>query len=623
MGIIDKTTKATEHKLIDNLIAIWKKVKPSKTYWRIAIPTGLFILSQVKSWKWAEVVASYAQKQIEGSSCPFCWEVLSALATELTDTARWELVGVGFALLIIITYAFGKESNAKEHKEVLEKAIDNTTQNNYFVTELNRKNQEIDGLKEQLTQASENEQLKLSYEIEELIVEKEQWEVKAKTLQERLSESNMEVVEKVREILDNQGIDEALVYLESIDFDQHEKQSQEYAKALLIKADLYDMNNEHQKAKETYLKSIKFHRTFSNSLDFVNYLSRQNSDIEALKELKIMELELELSENEKIVILGSLANRYSKQNELTKAEWAYNEVLALRRALAETNSSVYKPDVAMTLNNLGVLYSNRNELIKAEEAYNEALELYRVLAETNPSAYKPDIAMTLNNLANLYRARNEQTKAEEVYSEALVLYRALAENNPSAYKSYVARTLNNLAVLYSDRNELTRAEEAYNESLELRKALAETNPSAYKPDIAMTLNNLANLYSDRNEQIKAEKAYIETLELYRVLAETNSSAYKPYVALTLNNLALLYSDRNELTKAKKAYNEALELYRALAQKNFMAYGIELARSIIIGVYSVGFSKENLDESEKILKEFDGVYMAEQLLRFIEQIRNGK
>jgi len=64
----------------------------------------------------------------------------------------------------------------------------------------------------------------------------------------------------------------------------------------------------------------------------------------------------------------------------------------------------------------------------------------------------------------------------------------------------------------------------------------------------------------------------------------------------------------------------LELRRALAKNNPSAYSIDLARTIIIGVYSVGLPKENLDEAEEILKGFDGVYMAEQLLSYIEQIR---
>ncbi|CAA6807533.1 MAG: Unknown protein, partial [uncultured Sulfurovum sp.] len=134
------------------------------------------------------------------------------------------------------------------------------------------------------------------------------------------------------------------------------------------------------------------------------------------------------------------------------------------------------------------------------------------------------------------------------------------------------------------------------------------------------LGSIANGYYKQNQFLEAEEAYNEALELYRALAQNNPSAYNPYVATTLNNLAILYSDRNELGKAEEAYNEALELRRALAQNNPSAYGIDLARTIIVGVYSVNQAKENLDEAEAILKRYEGVYMAEQLLGFINELR---
>jgi len=574
VSVVNKITKVTEHKIIGNIIAIWKKIKPSKTYWTIAIPLGLGIFSQAKSWKIAGILASYAEKQVKGSEYPWLWEILSAIASEFNDEANCSVVAVGLVVLLIVTYAFGKESSAKEQTEVLEKAIDNTKTNNYFVQELTRKNEEIESLREKLNGISEDERLALSYEIERLTQEKEAWEEKAKVLQERLNESDIEIVKEVEEILNTQGIDEVLAYLESIDFDHHEEKNREYAKALLIQADLYNMKNEHQKAKEHYEKSIRFYRTFSNSLDFVNYLFQQNMHKEAIRELKIMKLELDLTENEKIMLLVSLGNSYAKQNRLKKSEEVYNEALGLYRALAQNNPSAYNPNVATTLNNLAVLYSARNELKKAEEAYNEALVLRRALVQNNLSAYNPDMAMTLNNLANLYSDRKELDKAEEMYNEALTLYKALAQNNPSAYNPYVAMTLNNLAVLYQDRNELNKAEEVYYEALGLYRALAKKNPSDYNPNVAMTLNNLV----------------------------------------------ILYRAKNELDKAEEAYNEALALYRALSQNNLSTYGIDLARIIIVGVYSVGLAKENLDEAEEILKVFEGVYEAEKLLENIKELR---
>ncbi|HFU75495.1 MAG TPA: hypothetical protein ENK66_04540 [Arcobacter sp.] len=77
--IIDKMIKATEHKLIANLISLWKKIKPSKTYWTVAIPTVVFILSQAKSWKIATVIALYAESQVLVSDYPLFWSIVNAV----------------------------------------------------------------------------------------------------------------------------------------------------------------------------------------------------------------------------------------------------------------------------------------------------------------------------------------------------------------------------------------------------------------------------------------------------------------------------------------------------------------------------------------------------------------
>ena len=118
MGIGNWVTKLTEHKIIDNLIAIWKKIKPSKTYWTVAIPTVAFILSQARSWRVADVIASYAERQVESSSHPLFWEIVNAIAIEFYDTASWELVWLGIGILLIITYAFIKEIDKKHQEEI-------------------------------------------------------------------------------------------------------------------------------------------------------------------------------------------------------------------------------------------------------------------------------------------------------------------------------------------------------------------------------------------------------------------------------------------------------------------------------------------------------------------------
>ena len=117
MCIGNKVTKLTEHKIIDNLITIWKKIKPSKTYWTVAIPIVAFILSQARSWKVADVIASYAEKQVDSSSYPLFWEIVNAIAIEFYDTASWELVWLGIGVFLFVTYAFIKEKNLEYQKE--------------------------------------------------------------------------------------------------------------------------------------------------------------------------------------------------------------------------------------------------------------------------------------------------------------------------------------------------------------------------------------------------------------------------------------------------------------------------------------------------------------------------
>jgi Tfp pilus assembly protein PilF len=184
----------------------------------------------------------------------------------------------------------------------------------------------------------------------------------------------------------------------------------------------------------------------------------------------------------------------SDNNEMGGAKQAYEEALQIYRQLAEKNPDVYRPDVAMTLNNLGALLYANNEMGGAKQAYEEALMIRRQLAEKNPDVYRPDVAMTLNNLGALLYANNEMGRAKQAFEEALMIYRQLAEKNPDVYRPYVAMTLNNLGNLLSDNNEMGGAKNAYEEALMIRRQLAEKNPKVYNLDAATTDINIGLFY---------------------------------------------------------------------------------------------------------------------------------
>jgi len=300
--------------------------------------------------------------------------------------------------------------------------------------------------------------------------------------------------------------------------------------------------------------------------------------------------------------------RFLQKNNFYKlAEDTYQNVLKIYRQLAKENPQVYKPDVAMTLNNLALIVAANNQRhVEAEKLYQEALKFYRQLAKENPQVYLPDVATTLNNLANLVSDNNQRrAEAEKLYKEALKIRRQLANDNPQVYKPYVAGTLNNLAILVADNNQRrAEAEKLYREALKTYRQLAKDNPQIYLPYVAGTLNNLANLVADNNQRrAEAEKLYQEALNIYRQLAKENPQVYLPDVAMTLNNLAnLVKADNQRRAEAETLYREALKIYRQLAKENPQVYLPDVATTLNNLANLVQANNQRRAEAEKLYKE---------------------
>ena len=66
--------------------------------------------------------------------------------------------------------------------------------------------------------------------------------------------------------------------------------------------------------------------------------------------------------------------------------------------------------MAMPLNNLGNLLCVTNDFKQAQAYFEEALEIYRELAKQNPEVYKPYVALTLNNSGILLYDTNDLSK---------------------------------------------------------------------------------------------------------------------------------------------------------------------------------------------------------------------
>ena len=319
------------------------------------------------------------------------------------------------------------------------------------------------------------------------------------------------------------------------------------------------------------------------------------------------------------MILNNLGMLLKDTYELQKAQACYEEALQMYRELSGKNPEAYKPYVAMILNNLASLLRNIRELQQAQACYEEALQIRRELAGQSPEPYRPYVATTLNNLGNLLYSTNELQQAQACYQEALQIYRELSGKNPEAYMPYVATTLNNLGILLKDTNEHKQARAYYDEALEIYRELSNQNPEAYRSYVAMSLNNLGSLLQATNEHRQARAYYDEALEIYRELAKCNPFVYSPNVAMTLNSLFVLYLSQKRKEEAEKAYQEAHDIYQELAGKHPRAYEIDYA-----GILGVGFAffskpKEDLEEAKAILDKYPEHPKAQELQSIIEQL----
>jgi tetratricopeptide (TPR) repeat protein len=181
---------------------------------------------------------------------------------------------------------------------------------------------------------------------------------------------------------------------------------------------------------------------------------------------------------------------HQRQNHFSKARQGYEKAFAIAREASDN------PLVAKTLNDLGVLNCNEHRNTEARKAYEEALAIFRALAVQNPDVYRPYLAGTLNNLGRLNADENRNADAHKNYEEALAIRRALAVQNPDVYRPYLAGTLNNLGLLNADENRNADARKNDEEALAIFRALAVQDPDVYRSYLATTLNNLGLLDAD-------------------------------------------------------------------------------------------------------------------------------
>lgn len=268
---------------------------------------------------------------------------------------------------------------------------------------------------------------------------------------------------------------------------------------------------------------------------------------------------------------------YSKAQQYTEAEAAYNKMLAIYTCMAKQKPETYEHRMALSCGNLGCLYSLTQRYDKAENAFDKAKEILIRLADRSLEN-QSTLAWIYMNLGSLYRETQRYNEAETSFVKSLEIRMVLANRNQEKYERLLAKNYRVLGNLYRETQRFMDAEKAYTKSSEILTRRAEQNPDANEPELAASLNGLGVLYFDNRRYVDAEKAFSKALEIVNRLAKRNPVAYEPSLARNYNNLAGLYNATNRHEDAERIYVKSFEIRKHLAARNPEVYEPELAES---------------------------------------------
>jgi tetratricopeptide (TPR) repeat protein len=295
------------------------------------------------------------------------------------------------------------------------------------------------------------------------------------------------------------------------------------------------------------------------------------------------------------VALNDVANAYTFNNKLEKAEQFYKKAVDIRRSLSRSNPRLYEMDLGITLTNLGSLYGDTDRPTEALRYFQEALAIYDRAAKIPNSGYEQWLAMTQENMGNTYDDLYTQTgkgetfnKAKEFMERSIRIRESLSKSRPLVFAPSIAQTLNNLANLYKFNDQLDEAKNTYERASVVAQKAADINP-ADRWIIAMILSNTGDLYLDfkmklelqhfaervKGQQIlgtqeylkKAESSFVESLTIYEELAKAEPRSYRKEVSIQLLGLSRVYDEMGRSEDAFAKEMEALQIAVELANDN--------------------------------------------------------
>ena len=387
-----------------------------------------------------------------------------------------------------------------------------------------------------------------------------------KLIQEGLKEGASPVFQRASEIMQNEGTDEALAYLESsrpstletvrrqneqikssaARLEAEKEERNKTLQALMLEAELLETKLQWKPALQLREQVAELAPDWFEARITLGMLHYKLARFQAAEPLLREAVKLAGNSKEETWALCDLAELLKTTNRLVEAEPLMRRALALN----EQSFGAKHPDVAINLNNLALLLQATNRLAEAEPLMRRAL----AINEQFHGPRHPDVARSLGNLAQVLQATKRLAEAEPLMRRAL----ALDEQSYEAEHPNVALHLNNLAQLLQNTNRMAEAEPL------MRRALA-IDKQSYEPEhpnVAVDLNNLAGLLHNTKRLAEAEPLMRRAL----AIDEQSYGPENPDIARDLNNLTQLLQATNRLAEAEPLMRRCVTILHQFGRK---------------------------------------------------------
>jgi serine/threonine-protein kinase len=257
---------------------------------------------------------------------------------------------------------------------------------------------------------------------------------------------------------------------------------------------------------------------------------------------------------------------------LQKAQEFYELAQRTREQLLADHPGVpaYKRDVAVTHSNLALVYAALGkEAPKAKAAYDAAVAKQEELVRDFPrvSQYQNDLARSHFERGDFFFASGNRDEAEAEYKRSLAAWAELAHNHPTVkdFRINLAEAHAALAATYAANPKRAReAEDACRKAIELKQKLADDDPenASLRGDLARGYIRLGDVYRSAGRNGPAEATYRQALELLDRLTRDRPDVpqYQGDLARAHDKLGFVFEDRHQADKDEGALRQAEEAY---------------------------------------------------------------